>query len=626
MKDFVEATLLSPLLFTFLIPGLTLTLLLIPKKKIALTLLLTYVVVLGFFSQLIIGLIASFSGQLVNDSILNINLVSLLFISSLLITLFKTQKDKLKNLKNLIQISSYDVAVIILMTIVTALFLSNIRAMDGPYFNAATDQYIWFGEAEHLLENPVPTFIRNIHPFSVYKHSFSYILATFIPFVEKNLTDYQNLIVFWSGLFYSLLVLIGAQLGRSIFKSSALGLLVPLLILSFHWDNYYLIAAAVVPQNIGLLLFMFGFILLNHLHDWKDQPKRGVILSIIYLSLFYLIHSPSLMIFLLSVGVANILIFILSFISKQLGRKPIRQKLTFLSIPAIPITIIVAVRYFLYYTRILSHNDPSTIYGYSNYLKPLSLWSDPYLTWHETAIIWMAIIGFIIITIKIFRNKKIYSAVFLLGSFILLLWIFNTLELTYFVIYASWQAFRFKLFIYPALAVGAVVTIHFLLSLFKKHSFVAYKLLTIIFIVIAIPQLLFKINSHQSLVILDMISGRDKATKEIYQTQLKELLAAKSYLPQNDKATILFVGKNISTTYGLWVFAPQEFYVSHNCLAYDQCMASNRINNKRASLSGADADLVILEKDSELIKNLSGRLIKQFANQKESSQFLFYYD
>ena len=628
MKDFIEATFLSPLFFTFLIPGITLTLLLIPKKKIALTLLLTYTIILGFFSQLVIGFIASFSGQLINDPALNIELVSLLIISSLLITLFKTQKDKLKKLKNLIQISSYDVAVIILMTIVIALFLSNVKAMDRPYFNPATDQYFWLSQAESLLKNPLPMLIKTTSPFSIYKHSFAYILATFIPFIEKTLGHYQNLIIFWSSLFYGLLVLISSQLGKTIFKSSALGLLTPLLILSFHWSNYYLISVSIVPQNIGILLFIFGFILLSHLQDWKDEPKKGVSLSIIYLALFYFIHSPSLAIFLLSVGIANILIFILSFIFKKLGKRPIKQNLTVLSLFAIPITIIATIRYLLYHLKILSVTDPTTISKYQDYIKPQSLWDHPYMNWNETAIIWLAVIGFIIIFTKIALNRKGNDHVFLLGSFILLFWIFNTLQLTYFAIYASWQVFRFKLFIYPAFAIGALTTVHFLFLLLKKRFLATSKILIILFIVIVTPQLLIKINSHQNLVILDMIRGRDSYMDKMEknQDQLKELINARKYLTKDKENVILFIGKDISHTYGRWVFAPQKFYITFYCQSYSECLAKDSISNDEVHLSGADANLIILEKNPKLINSLSVDLSNQFKYEEESSQFLFYYN
>jgi len=628
MNNFFEATFMSSFLFTFLIPGLLLSLLLIPKKEIPLTLLLTYATVLGFFSQLSIGIIASFSGQLINNQILNISLISLLFIACLLITLFKYQKDKLKNLKKIIRISSYDIAVIILMVVVIALFLSNIKAMDRPYFNPATDQYLWLGQAESLLVNPLPAFIKTAHPFSVYKHSFSYILATFIPFVEKTIDNYQNLIIFLSCLFYGLFVLIGAQLGRSIFKSSALGLLTPLLMLSFHLDNYYLIATAVVPQNIGLLLFIFGFILLNHLQDWKNEPRKGVILSVIYLSIFYLIHSPSLVIFLLSLGLANILIFILSFISQRLGKKPIKQKLTVLSLFAIPIVVIAAIRYLLYYTKILGFTDPTTINRYQDYIVSQSIWNHHYMSWHETAIIWLAIIGFIIIAIKTILNKKEDSRVILLCSFILLLWIFNTLQLTYFAIYASWQAFRFKLFIYPAFAIGALTTIHFLILLFKKRYLTTSKLLTILFIILIMPQLLIKISDHQKLVILDMIRGRDSYIDrmEKYKDQFQELMAAKKYIDEDNERVVLFIGKEISHTYGRWIFSPQKFYVTYQCPSYRECLASDSINNEKAYLSGIDADLIILEKHPKLIKNLSEDIKNHFKIQKESYQFLFYFN
>ena len=627
MKDLIEATFLSSLLFTFLIPGLTLALLLIPKKKISLTLFLTYAVVLGFFSQLVIGLVASFSGQLFNDPTLNIGFVALLFISGLLITLFKCQKDKLKNLRNLIQISSYDVAVIILMTIVMALFLSNIKALDRPYFNPGTDQYMWLGQAESLLEDPMPLFIKTVHPFSIYKHSFSYILATLVPFVEKTVNDYQNLIIFWSCLFYGLFVLIGAQLGRSIFKSSVLGLLTPLLILSFHWDNYYLISAGIVPQNIGMLLFIFGFILLNHLQDWKDEPRKGVILSVIYLSIFYLIHSPSLVIFLLSLGLANILIFILSFISQRLGKKPIKQKLTVLSLFAIPIVVIAAIRYLLYYTRFLSFNDPATIGKYQDYIKTQSIFSHPYMTWHETTIIWLAIIGFTIIALKIIIEKKSDSRTILLGSFIILFWIFNTLELAYFAIYASWQVYRFKLFIYPAFAIGALTTAHFLFLLLRQRFLIASKLLTILFIVIVTPQLLVKINNHQNLVILDMIRGRDEkiSTMKNYEHQVRELLDANKLITKDKNGIVLFITKKVSQTYGNWAFAPHKFYSTSICRSYNKCLVKDSINGK-THLSGIDADLIILEKNPELINNLSKDLVKEYKNKKESSLFIFYYN
>tara|TARA_Y100000310_G_scaffold343301_1_gene450251 strand:+ start:1 stop:1131 length:1131 start_codon:yes stop_codon:yes gene_type:complete len=376
-----------------------------------------------------------------------------------------------------------------------------------------------------------------------------------------------------------------------------------------------------------MLLFIFGFILLNHLQDWKDEPRKGVILSVIYLSIFYLIHSPSLVIFLLSLGLANILIFILSFISQRLGKKPIKQKLTVLSLFAIPIVVIAAIRYLLYYTRFLSFNDPATIGKYQDYIKTQSIFSHPYMTWHETTIIWLAIIGFTIIALKIIIEKKSDSRTILLGSFIIFFWIFNTLELTYFAIYASWQVYRFKLFIYPAFAIGALTTAHFLFLLLRQRFLIASKLLTILFIVIVTPQLLVKINNHQNLVILDMIRGRDEkiSTMKNYEHQVRELLDANKLITKDKNGVVLFITKKVSQTYGNWAFAPHKFYSTSICRSYNKCLVKDSINGK-THLSGIDADLIILEKNPELINNLSKDLVKEYKNKKESSLFIFYYD
>lgn len=142
------------------------------------------------------------------------------------------------------------------------------------------------------------------------------------------------------------------------------------------------------------------------------------------------------------------------------------------------------------------------------------------------------------------------------------------------------------------------------------------------------PQLLIKISDHQKLVILDMIRGRDSYIDrmEKYQGQFQELMAAKKYIDEDSKRVVLFIGKEISHTYGRWIFSPQKFYVTYQCPSYNECIASDSFNNEKALLSGIDADLIILEKHPKLIKNLSEDIKNHFKIQKESYQFLFYFN
>jgi hypothetical protein len=125
-----------------------------------------------------------------------------------------------------------------------------------------------------------------------------------------------------------------------------------------------------------------------------------------------------------------------------------------------------------------------------------------------------------------------------------------------------------------------------------------------------------------------MIRGRDSYMDKMEknQDQLKELINARKYLTKDKENVILFIGKDISHTYGRWVFAPQKFYITFYCQSYSECLAKDSISNDEVHLSGADANLIILEKNPKLINSLSVDLSNQFKYEEESSQFLFYYN
>ena len=153
------------------------------------------------------------------------------------------------------------------------------------------------------------------------------------------------------------------------------------------------------------------------------------------------------------------------------------------------------------------------------------------------------------------------------------------------------------------------------------------QLTTMMFVIIITPQLLVKINSHQKLIILDMIRGRDEKISAMknYKNQARELLDANKLIAKDKGGDVLFITKKINQTYGSWAFARHKFYSTSTCKSYNKCFARNFVN-KKFYLSGIDADLIILEKDPELINNLSKDIIKQYKNKKESSFFVFYYN
>lgn len=450
----------------------------------------------------------------------------------------------------------YDALTIVLILILLSSLHYHLSSRLNEYFNPASDQYYWLALAESYLNKPTD-FIKFISPFFIYKPAFFLVLVPFVAFLKKTLTNYQHFMLAWSLFHYAILVIALAELGKKVAPSSFIGLLAPLITLSLYWNNYYLISTNVVPQNIGLPLFFLGLLFL--IENQKDNR-----LWIIYFIISYLVHLASMAMFFLVMGTTELI--------KMIKYKKITADYLRISIAAV--TAVVLSLFLLYAFNILPQNNPSPSRYYHKY-QSLFFNSQPYLnTVYANIILGLGILGIILIFAKM---PKLWS---LAVSGILMLAFTRTPSAAYYAFFASWQPFRYFLFLNPSLA---LLSLH-PFSFFSKKIF---RFLIIIAIITAGFYLLPIVSNQQRLVILDMFEGRSEQPKNYYSAQknLTQKLLADNKLV--NEQNVVLTAKNqhsLPITAIQWAVAPKYLWVFHSppCQkpSYQNCVFRNFITNE----------------------------------------------
>lgn len=604
MVEFFLLYFLPPFFWFFFLPGLILALLFRPQP--------IYLVLFGVASMMLVTLGMSIMGLLALPLGLQakayLSVAIILAAAIILKTFTKTGwRQGLPQIKFTVS----DGMLILLIAIMLILYLFNLQEiLDRPYFNSGTDQYYWLGYTNRLIHNSAPSIPTIFNLFNIYKPTFFLALGSFVAFIPKDIGAYQHFLLLWSFFCYGLLIFALGKLSLKIWPESPLAILVPLIVLSFHWINYYLISTNVVPQNLALPLFVLGLIFLQEPLWWRD---------LILLILLYLIHFPSFIMFLLLAGLVKLVV------AFQERRLTIPDLTTALALPAV---IFAFGRYLFIWLGIIPERDPVSIQQYVSNLSPdLSLWNQPYLEINQQIIIILAIVGLILIVSGfLFFRKKLWPP-FIPAAGFALFWLFlDTPTLAYQSFYASWPNFRYLLFLYPGLAIAApFLPLAFISSLTALHKKIG-QLTTIIIFLIITPVLLLDVSRAQSLVILDMLKGRENDIPlRIKERELLEELANIGKALTSSDLTPIATQIKISSTFADWAFAPRPALTfPEECLQYFECLSLDRLTGIVAPLEASEAKFLVVQKNPEFNEEKEKKVLEAFPLRQEFNNFLLY--
>ncbi len=632
MLQFIIFSFFPPFFITFLLPGVILALIAIHKNKLNLIPFLLFTTFFGFASQVIISLGVILLNYFYPNNLQLYTIIIAEFFIILSIIFLRIRSRKLidNNFTNL-QISASDGAMILVAIILIITVAYQVSSLEVPYFNQATDQYFWFGYTKSLLHNPLETNRSIFQPWRISnKEGFALLIASYIPFIADNFNDYQKFILIISCFFYILQALAIFQLGRIILPVPQLAILTPLIVFSFYWSNYYQLSAAVVPQNVGIFLYIFGFLLIHYHRTWFKENLIIWPIIISFIALFYYIHFASLVIFLIAIGVASIIEIIILYIKKYWADTSLLYEKFFLNIKkilnsitaiAFPLAIIAIIRYLLYFFKLLPNRDIRSIAYLNDYLRPLGLWDQPYVNSYGISVIWFSILGFLIALITVIISKRISAALLsLIISFTLIFIYLKTPWVTYHAIYASWQQFRYFIFLYPAIAVFCLLPLSVLIKQVKeKLSIRMGQIVIFLTIIFLVPNLFIKVLEQQSYVFTEMIN-KTAEVDIIKKEKIKELLLASK---KNDR-DILFLG-NIDAVYLGWIFEPRKVFLPEECYNYRYCLIANATDGQRKYLEETDVHLLIIEKNKDKTK-AEINILKKFKKWQDAEHFSFYTD
>lgn len=463
-----------------------------------------------------------------------------------------------------IRISSYDIATILVTVIITTLLISHFTGLASPYFNPATDQYAWLSQGEVFLHSSYP-FSRVFLTSSFYQPFFFLILSPYQNFIDHNLENYQNFIAIWIILHYIFISVAISRLAFSYLTPPALGILAPLILFSMHWFNYYLISTGVVPQNTALFLLIAGFLI--------KKEKIGRWLAWVFLFLFYIIHLPTFTMFILIVGCGKVLEEGYKFFFKFKRESwHLFDKLFF--IPA----IIVIILYLIYLFGLIPYYDPQNLGYHEDYAKNYNLWTQPYTENYHDNIIWLALAGMAIMLIINLSGDV------LLVFGLLIPWAFLRTPLAaYHAFYASWQAFRYYLILYPSLSILAIYPLSVAYKIIEKlFSLKLGKTFVFIIIIFLMPFIGNHVWRQQGYVFLDMITGRDGGIRHLnIRNAISDLFVIKKLIKKDISSPLVLVPLSpmLAHNYAHFAFAPRQvIYLEEDVCNELSCKLSNNLN------------------------------------------------
>ncbi len=599
MADFLVESFFPPFFITFLLPGLFLSLIFL-KKEVNLVKLLLYIAIFGFFFQVIATPISVFINTITRFDFRSIIIfISVVFLLAVLIKIDLRWK--------IIRPSFHDFAFIIFTIVLIALISIQIIGTGYTYFNQSTDQYYWVALAKSFIGQPQEISPQFLKLLSAQSPGFIFIISPYLAFINEDIDSYQFFIATWSYFQYLLIALAVFQLARSILPIPSLALLAPPIIFIFYWINYYLLYAVIVPQNLGIFLFIAGLLLIKN--SWKFVVP--------FLFMFYLTNIGSFVMFIIAIGMISLIGL------TEVGVKTNNFKIV--SALTIPPTIIFLVRYFLFALGLISYFPPSTIDGYEEYIRPHNLFSQPYINSYSEIIIWLAVIGFIIVLTHGIISKKRLPA-FMLGIIFILFYLLLLAPLIpYHAIKATWQKFRYFLFLYPSLSILSLLPFAFLVKIIEKFiSKTVGKVMVCFLITITLPTLLVYIMKQHESLFSDLYKDSNTAAKSItYRQILNELMLEKQKIIKNSKENTLMIVEGIPLPYLQAAFAPQQiFTINKDCFDYYNCLVSNRISDKADYFHNLNIDLLVTGKNTKM-ENLRG-IVDYFSKQRETPNFIFY--
>jgi hypothetical protein len=505
-----------------------------------------------------------------------------------------------------IKATAYDGAAIGLLIIMLLILRGRFAELVTPYFNAASDQYYWLAYAEASLHDATFT-LSKIFVSQIHRPIFFLLLGPYIAFFPKDMATYQNFMILWTYGIYALVGIAITELAYICLSRKMLGLIAMPMLFSLHWLNYYLISGDIAPQGMGIFLFIVGFIILY------EKTELGMIW--LFLALFYAIHLGTLAIFGLIVGIAVIIREGIVIVRGEKNRDApwhVFEKLFLL--PA----AIVVILYALYAAQILQYFDRSLIAYDSEYSKNLTLFSQPYLGREQEVILWTGIIGLFLAAFK--RKRLAITTGFALP------WIFLITPLVaYHAFYASWQSFRYYLFLYPSAVILGLLLVEWCADgIAWISSFRISKGFVFILVIGLLPIFVIAASNQEKLVFLDMIQGRDEGARAIEQRKkADELLAIAKYLPETSRNPIMISPKDSLTTVMQWTFAPRETIVTQGPCTEMSCPAYSTLRPQLGDFLSFDPRMIVIAKEGGG-DEIGRRILTGFDMRGESDSFLIY--
>ncbi len=599
-----EALLIAiPFISSFAIPGALLARLAIGKRCIDASLFLIYAAIFGLIAQLLIGLLGSLSFAFSVSAGLRISLISAICIALLAIRIRKKG-----GWGNPIHFTKDDIGAILVASVLVIGLAVKIGNLSQPYFNPATDQYYWLAYAEQSLHNPSFT-AQHILTTEVHRPLFFLLLAPHIAYLPKDLVVYQKLIIVWSCLYYWLIALAISRLARTVLSLKVLALIAAPALFSLHWFNYFLISTALVPQNAALFLMIAAFIIMEE----KDQPLM-VIWGI--LAALYAIHLGTLVIFLLAIGTGAIVSSGIAIMTRPFDRgKSIPAWHIYERIGFVP-AFAVIVLYALYAMNLLSYFNPRLINYYAEYQKSFTLTSQPYAGRMQDIVMWMGAIGAIV---SLALRKNIRLAMGFAVPYVFLI----TPLIAYHAFYASWQSFRYYLFLYPsAVVLGLWLADRGILAMGRVAGRGARASGAFLCVIVMIPAMSAAAFDQQRMVFLDMITGRDEGIKNgIISGKFRELLVFGAENGSESGSVVMLDPNRNLSTYAAWAFAPRRvFYAKVGCSAL-ACSVQDIITGETRDLFDMDAYTLIAPKNTAAP---DAELVSIFPASRESDSFKKY--
>ncbi len=599
-----EAFLIAiPFISSFAIPGALLARLAIGRRRIDASLFLIYAAIFGLIAQLSIGFLGNLSSAFVVSAGLRISLIS-----AACITLLAIRIKKKGGWEDPIYFTKDDIGAILVASVLVIGLAVKIGDLPQSYFNPATDQYYWLAYAEQSLHNPSFT-TQHILTTEIHRPLFFLLLAPHIAYLPKDLTIYQKLIIVWSCLYYWLIALAISRLARTVLSLKVLALIAAPALFSLHWFNYFLISTALVPQNAALFLMIAAFIIMEE----KDQPLMVMLAT---LAALYAIHLGTLVVFLLAIGTGAIISFGIAIVARSVGMKiephawHIYERISFA--PAFAVIVLYA----LYALNILSYFNPRLINYYSEYEKSLTLTSQPYMGRMQDIIMWMGAIGTLA---SLALRKNIRLAMGFVVPYVFLI----TPLIAYHAFYASWQSFRYYLFLYPsAVVLGLWLADRGILAIGRVAGRGARVSGAFLCAIVIIPALSASAFDQQQTIFLDMVTGRDEGVRSgLIAGKIRELLVFSAENRSKSGSVVMLDPDRNLSTYAAWAFAPRRvFYAKAKCSKL-ACSVQDMITGETRDLFDMDTYAAITPKNT-VAPDIE--LVSLFPANRESDSFKKY--